>query len=359
MVKLRIFLTACVIVGTLAARPAHAGNVVVGVNSWYTPPNLSQDDMVKQLAENGVKTFRISLLPNSIDFIIKAYQRGVGAVVIVYPHMGSKAKPKRSWADVPLSELKPQEFAEGFRPLLDELEAAGVRLTAIELGNEINTSGYNGDIATPGSGRVLSVTDLNNRNDAEARPIAAGYRTYVAITTTLKTLRDHSKLNQKTPIIAAGMANWGLPGPKAWDGGLAVSLVDAIEFLRQSGLDKYVDGYGVHVYPGLDPSRTVPTRVASLGHDIFAACTRVKPCWLTEWGVPDGSVSKVPEHCPIDETKRIKVIEELRGAFQHFVEEGRLAAFIFYDWADVAGNTGAIFRCGTRTEAGKLALSPM
>jgi hypothetical protein len=34
--------------------------------------------MVKQLAENGVKTFRISLLPNSVDFVIKAYRRGVG-----------------------------------------------------------------------------------------------------------------------------------------------------------------------------------------------------------------------------------------------------------------------------------------
>ena len=94
MRKRRILLTACIVVGMLAAHPAHAGSVIVGVNSWYTPPNMSPDDMVKQLAENGVKTFRISLFPNSVDFVIKAYQRGVGAVVIVYPHMGSKAKPK-------------------------------------------------------------------------------------------------------------------------------------------------------------------------------------------------------------------------------------------------------------------------
>ena len=175
----------------------------------------------------------------------------------------------------------------------------------------------------------------------------------------LKDLRDHSRLNERTPIIAAGMANWGLPGAKAWDGYLGVSLLDAIAFLRQSGLDQLVDGYGVHVYPGLDPSRSVATRIASLGQTIFAACTQSKPCWLTEWGVPDGSVSKVPEHCPIDESKRTKVIGELRGAFQNFVREGRLAAIIFYDWADVPGNTGAIFRCGVLTEAGKLALSPM
>ena len=29
--------------------------------------------------------------------------------------------------------------------MLDKLDAAGVRLTAVEFGNEINTSGYNGD----------------------------------------------------------------------------------------------------------------------------------------------------------------------------------------------------------------------
>jgi hypothetical protein len=67
----------------------------------------------------------------------------------------------------------------------------------------------------------------------------------------------------------------------------------------------------------------------------------------------------VPEHCPIDESKRRTVIGQLRGAFQHFVREGRLAASIFYDWADVPGNTGAIFRCGALTESGKLALAPM
>jgi hypothetical protein len=38
--------------------------------------------MVKQLAENGVKAFRISLLVNQ-EFVIKADQRDVGAVVIV------------------------------------------------------------------------------------------------------------------------------------------------------------------------------------------------------------------------------------------------------------------------------------
>ena len=158
----RSLLVACVFFGALTAHSARAGNVVVGVNAWYRPPGMSQEEFIKQLADNGVKTIRTSLMPNTIDFITQAYHHSIGSVVIVYPHTGSTAKKKQTWADVPLSELNPQEFTAAVKPILDQLEAGGMRLTAFELGNEINTSGYNGDIARPGSGRLLGLADLNN-----------------------------------------------------------------------------------------------------------------------------------------------------------------------------------------------------
>jgi hypothetical protein len=192
-----------------------AQDVVVGVNAWYRPPNLSQEDMAKQLAANGVKTIRTSLFPNTIDFVTEAYHQGIGSVVIVYPHTGSTAKKKQTWADVPLLELNPQEFTAAVKPMLDQLEAGGVRLTAFELGNEINTSGYNGDIAAPGSGRLLTVADLDNPRDLEAAVITAGFRNYAKIAAALKDLRDHSKLNQHTPIISAGIAKISGRGSKA------------------------------------------------------------------------------------------------------------------------------------------------
>jgi hypothetical protein len=356
---LRIFLRACIVVGVLAAHPAHAGSVVVGVNAWYRPPGMSQEEFIKQLADNGVKTIRISLLPSSVDFIIQAHRHGIGTLVIVGPQMGSNAKGRTSWSDVPLTECNPQGFTAGFKPLLDQLEAAGVRLTGIELGNEPNNPRFNGDLPNPGSGRVLGLADLNNPKDPEGPAIAAGFRTYIQVAAALKDIRDHSKLNQQTPIVAAGMSPWGPPHDYGPGRPVSVSLPDAIKFLQQNGLDKYVDGYGVHLYPGLDPSRAVATRIASLGDDIFSECRGEKPCWLTEWGIPDSYPEEAPDHCPIDETKRLQVIQELRGAFQHFVDEGQLAAVVFYDWADAPGNKGAIFRCGALTEAGKLALSPI
>lgn len=51
--------------------------------------------MVKQLAENAVKMFRISLLPNSVDFVIKAIPRS--AFVGELRQNGVNSSPWRYW----------------------------------------------------------------------------------------------------------------------------------------------------------------------------------------------------------------------------------------------------------------------
>jgi hypothetical protein len=357
---LRIFLTACIVVGTLAAHRAHAASVVVGVNAWYRPPGMSQDEFIKQLSDNGVKTIRVGWpAPGSVDFIVQAYRHGIGTLVIVGPHTGTASKPRHSAYDIPLSESNPESFRAAFGRALEQLEAAGVRLAGLELGNEINNPGFNGDLPDPGSGRVLGLGDLNNPKDPEGPTIAAGFRTYIRVAATLKDIRDHSKLNQPTPIIAAGMSDWGPPHDFGPGRPVSVSLPDAIKFLQQNGLDKFVDGYGVHVYPGLDPSQTVATRIASLGQTIFSQCREEKPCWLTEYGIPNTNQRGAPDRCPIDEAERLQVIGELRGAFQYFVNQSRLAGIVYYDWSDNPGQEAPIFRCGALTNAGKLALSPM
>jgi hypothetical protein len=341
------------------APAALASNVVVGVNVWNEGflSKTAQDAEIKQMAESGVKTIRTSLFPNTSDFITQAFQHGIGSVVIVYPFLGSEAKSKGGWADVPLSELNPQEFTAAFKPLLDKLESAGVRLTAIELGNEINTSCCNGDLPDPGSGRELGLSDLNNPNDSEGRAVAAGYRAYLQVMAALNDLRNHSKLNQHTPIITAGLADWGLPAPKSPSKKVDVSLRDTIELFRQNGMDKLVDGYGVHVYPSADLNRPASARISSLEEGVFSACKQgAKSCWMTEWGFGNSD-----ESCPPVDGTRVKLVQSFRSALEHFVSQGRLTGIIYYDWTEVPGkpDSWAIFRCGALTDAGKLALSPL
>jgi hypothetical protein len=349
MKRLFIFVSICVLFGTPAIHAAQAENIVVGVNIANNDGTLSrafQEEEIKHLTENGVKTIRTGLQVYNIDFIIKAYQQGIGCVVIVFPFPG-----KKSWGDVALSEIKPEQLTEKVKPLLDKLEAAGVRLTAFELGNEINTSRFNSDLPDPGNGRELRLSDLNNPNDPEASRVAAGYRAYVRVLAALKDLRDHSKLNQQTPIISAGLAQ------KLGGNQDEVNLVDAIKFLRQNGMDKLVDGYGVHVYPLADPNRPVSARIASLEEGMFAECTRTKPCWMTEWGFGNSPSS----YCAPHDKTRVKLVQDMHTAFQHFASQGKLAAILYYDWTGTPGKPGgfSIYRCDVLSDDGKLALSPI
>ena len=358
MNKLWKLLIACILLGAMPIDAAQTDNVVVGVNIYDLGlTQASQDGWIQRLAENGVKTIRTSLSDKTVYFITQAYRHGIGSIVIIYPTWGSKAKHKLRWSDAPLTAADPQGLAAWFKPLLNQLEAAEVRLTALEFGNEINTSGYNSDIPMPGTGRVLGLADLNNPNDPEGPAIANGYRRYLRVLEALKEVRDHSKLNQTTPILSGASGDWGLPSPQSWSKVAGVSVPDSVEFLRQNGLDKLVDGYAVHVYPSGDLNRSVSQRVDSLEKYVFGMCKKdTKPCWLTEWGFSNSS-----QTCPIDDSTRLKVIKVQRSAFQQFVRQGRLAAIIYYTWTGPATKLDpmAIFRCGALTDAGKAALSPM
>lgn len=353
-----ILMIACILFATVTLHAAKADKVIVRVNV-YDEVYLSQADQdaeIKRLAEDGVKTVRTGLGWNTAYFITQAFKHGIGTVAIVYPDADSKAKRKGAGAGVPFSQVDPQVFAHWFKINLDRMEAAGVRLTAIELGNEFNMSGGNGDISKPGSGVVLGLSRLKDPDDLEGRPIAAGYRVYVQVAAALKDLRDHSKLNKTTPIIVGGLVDWGLVGQKTWNHELGVGLPDTIQFLRENGLDKLVDGYGVHIYPSGDPHLPMSTRVSELEH-LFSECKPdTKPCWLTEWGLPNSN-----QVCPLDD-RRTPGFQAVRTALKKFVEKGRLAAVVYYSWTgppDPKAEPLSIFRCGALTDAGKLALSPL
>jgi hypothetical protein len=354
---------ACVLIGG-EATPALAAKVIVGVNvpGVQQMSDQQQDALIEQLGQNGVATVRTGIGEKFARFTIRAYQRGIGAVVIIYPnqvgnseHIRAADKTLGLWAQRPITDADPEGFKAWLASQLASLEEAGVRLTAFELGNEINGPYFNADfLPSQASGRVLGISDLNNPNDSEGRAISASYKAYLRVMTVLKELRDHSKLNQSTPIISAGLADGGLPGKRQSQKLDGVSIPASLEFLRQNGMDKLVDGYGVHVYPGGYALGPVSALIDSFDKDAFAMCTSAKPCWLTEWGFGNADQS-----CPVNEQTdqtRARAIATLRSALQHFAEQGRLAASLYYPWT---GDQLGIFRCGGLTKVGKLAVSPL
>jgi hypothetical protein len=277
-------LIACILFGTAVVPSAFAANVIVGVNvaGAQQMNEQQQDALVEQLQQNGVKTVRTGIGEKFSHFITRAYQRGIGAVVIIYPTQGSTNAQVRpadksvglQWAEPHLTDADPEKFKIWLAAQLASLEAAKVRLTAFELGNEINGPFFNGDfLPAQATGRVLGLPDLSNPNDPEGHAIAASYRAYLKVMAALKDVRDHSALNQRTPVVSAGLADGGLPGKKPGQKLDGVSIPATLEFLRQNGMDRLVDGYGVHVYPTGDPRRSVSARIDDLNKDAFAVCT--------------------------------------------------------------------------------------
>jgi hypothetical protein len=234
--SMRLIVFVCILIAGLAVRPAFANEVIVGINSVTNRPisEEQQDEFVEQLAKNGVKTIREGLDDSHKHMIVRAYERGIGTVVVLHVQGNHKhTAPKdlsigRLWAVGALSDADVEKSKASFASQIAALEAQGVRFTAVELENEINTPRFNGDFPAHGSGRVLGIRDLENPNDPEARTIAAGYRAYVQCLAALKEVRDHSNLNKTTPIISAGLASWGPPRPHSSSKLVEVSLPDTL-----------------------------------------------------------------------------------------------------------------------------------
>jgi hypothetical protein len=370
----------------LLAAPAYAGTVmaIVGVNA-VNPQNLSeqqQDAMVAQLAANHVKTIRLPLAnASSVHMIVKAYRQGIGAIVIVSPTAGSaKAtqdarpidRPLTSWSATPLSDADPDGFERWLTPLLAALEQAGVKLTALEIGNELNSAGYNGDFLVPGTknvpgnGRILGFDDLERGwkawfnkqpiTDPEASNLAKGFYVYLSILDAARNVcRSTSPLNRETPIISAGAVyNTKLPlaskTPDADGPSDGVPSTDFIRFLRQHGLDNHVDGYGMHVYYS-----TVDNIQKALS---ICSTSGGKPCWLTEWGgFSTKNASCSAGQASTDDSVRLALVSKVRATLKPFVTRGALVNSMYYSWN--SGGNIYIPECNTVTPSGALAIRPL
>lgn len=331
----------------------------VNVNSFQNFDAAQQESIVQQLVSSGVHCVRTSLRPDdkNLHLAKELQDKGIGLVLVpgaeFPPNTPSRpADAKRNMRSaLPLSAADPERSRASYQSLFDKLDANGIVLAGIELGNEINWTDFNGDFPVPGQGKAFTLADLSR--DPEAQKVARGLLQYLKVLAALKEVRDHSRLNQHTPIISAGMA--AVTGG-AWQQKLGVdgvSIPATYAYLRAHGLDKLVDGYGVHYYPPEvkpgDKAAAVQ-RLATLENDIFPP-GNAKPYWLTEWGFPSTATSSS------EDQSRARSVTEMRAYFQGLFKQRRLAGIFWYVWNEP--DRDSIYRNGALLEAGKLATAPV
>jgi hypothetical protein len=239
----------------------------------------------------------------------------------------------------------PVQFRAYTQALLNKLEAMGIQLAGFELGNELNMAAFNPEFPLPGEGKQFGLSDLYH--DPEAHQIAKGYLQYLKVLAVLKEIRDHSKLNQHTPILTAGFGAYEAPEGSLGKEATAdlVSANATIEFLlRANGLDKLVDAYAVHVYPwanGPGQPAAAAGRQNRLAKYVLAGCRPPgspdgKPCWITEWGFKNTDTSYPPH-----ETDQVSLIEEMRDNFRPYIQQRRLTGLFYYAWIDTRENSAS------------------
>jgi hypothetical protein len=348
-----------VLAGGPSSARAEECPVGVNVNSFQNFTADEQHAIVDQLKRSGVHFVRTSLRPDDKNMqLAKLLQSGgIGLVLVPGPVSAPNvplrpADPTRHIRSaMPLSAADPGLSKAYFQTVFEKLDAYGVTLAGIELGNELNWVDFNGDFPVPGQGKSFSLEDLSH--DPEAERVAKGLLQYLKILAALKDVRDHSQLNRHTPIIAAGMASvTGGDWQKKMrlDG---VSIPATYAFLRQHGLDTLVDGYGVHVYPPYvkpGDKAAAAQRLAMLNEQIFPL-GNTKPYWLTEWGLPSDATSSDKDQ------DRLRAVSEMRSYFLGLYRQGRLGGLFWYVWNEP--DKDSIYRGNVIMEAGKKAVALM
>ena len=363
----------CILCVSFASRPVQAQTqyLVLGVNAAIASMDVGhQNAILAQLHDAGVHCIRSGILPDDkgVDLARRAQAQGIRILWLVQlqyrPGAPSRPWPNAFgvWGGPPLSAADPDQFRQYFEPLLAKLDAAGVTLAGFELGNEINSPMFNADFSLPAENpsrsREFNLWDLSH--DPEAQQVAKGYLQYLKLLAVIKDVRSRSKLNQRAVIVSAGLVFNEAPEAPRKAQLDAVSAAATLDFMRANGLDDLVDVYGVHTYPWTDnPGNpgAAKGRQERLQKYVLAECQPQgsaggKPCWITEWGIPNYDTS-----CPPRETNQITLVNETRSNFQPYIVQKRVLGLFYYAWLDTREGF-AIYRCDHLTATGRLALAP-
>lgn len=331
----------------------------IGVNrlnlAWLS--RSDQERVLGEMAANGITHARLSLsrpVDKSIEALEVASQLGIRILLEIQltnnSYFPETARLRtgfgRIWDVHRFSELDLDRYRMGLRDALHRIDALGIRLEAVEPGNEINFSAYNGDLLVyrlPGERTPRSIVELADRAAFEQ-----GLDKYVEA---LKITREEVRAtvhSSGAAIVSAGLSDLSAD----WADGRGMERLDpheVIALLRKRGIDSLVDAYGIHVYPGQKPAPALSDGVRRV-LDFCQTDNAGRPCWVTEWGI--ANTARV---CPVDDRKREDAVRAVRAVFQELMDGGRLTAAYYYDWD--TEQSYSLWRCGRLSPAGALAVT--
>lgn len=364
-----------VLLGTPAA--AQVTMPTVGVN--YTNGNrFSQATMQVDMA--AMRAAGVTLIRSPLELYNGSYQgtlnmlaaaKAAGIAVHMnistsnprfYPQVTQKrgADPARPsiYAAYRLSDLDPSLVELELSQILPQIDAMGVKLAAIEFGNEMGNPSFNGDVGAAWidqgitGGNLYGFNDLLDGTTTELQAIGRGLRNYVDAVSRVRQVMDALTLNQTTPLVSGGL---NTPGDVAEGAHVLsieeneVSLNGVLTYMRANGLNDALQGvvpgqYGVHAYLWGNQTQLQ----AQADNLVFTQCGvgGGLPCNVTEWGYASSTCTAY------NDTPVKNMMVEYRNTFAGY--GGRITSMQVFDWKS---STYGVLRCtGTVNPSGVVAL---
>lgn len=278
---------ACV---ALAATCADAGQLEIGIDRSNL---INEDEGVRQSTLEGIQGLHATWFrdaanastanpkgrANLVDTIQRAKALHLKVLLNIiqldadYDDNNAGAPRTRcGWSERKLSTISQPKLSARLETLLGALKSARLEIDAFEIGNEDDTSCYNGDIP---DGRYAS--------EQELRIAVLGYAHFLqTVAETVKRPEFYPQAKLITFGIAHGDDRYDNPPHHVPHPARMIQMLRDLDGVDYLDNPRYrIDGIGTHIYAA--PNDIAQSIEEKLQQDA-AILGRGKPFWITEWG---------------------------------------------------------------------------
>ncbi|WP_374367359.1 hypothetical protein [Dongia sp.] len=350
-------LALCLAVGLLAPavaaeEPGFTTGIAAANVAWAKAPAIAET--MTGIAAAGFESVRIGFknpVAGTFRALDAAKAEGLEVLVTIplidgaVSAKGAEPRPRdrHFFPAYGLSQIDLARYDARLRQLLDRIADKDLPVIGLEIGNELNWSGYNGDLPVRPGGAFIA--------DAAAWPVderaafEAGIDKYAAVIERTRAALQENPRFGNIKLVSAGLADINANFIHR----VGASYIDPAlvhDAFAARGLFGQVDAIGIHLYEPLrnaadvgDRPRMIATQLTDCGRADFAE----RPCWITEYG------AALPEKdCAADDSRRIALMKPLLDHLALAENARRVPIGFYYDWNEDAGFS--LLRCGRPTE---------
>jgi len=270
--------------------PAAAGQLEIGIDRSNL---INEDEGVRRSTLEGIAALHATWFrdtanastanprgrANLVDEVQRAKALNLKMLLTIIPldadyedNNAGAPRTRCGWSERKLSTISRPKLTARLEALFGALKAANLEIDAVEIGNEDDTSCYNGDVP---DGHYASAQEL--------RTAVMGYAHFLqTVAETVKRPAFYPQAKLITFGIAHGDERYDNPPHHVPHPARMIQMLRDLDGFNYLNNDRYhIDGIGTHIYAA--PNDIAQSIEEKLQEDA-AILGRGKPFWVTEWG---------------------------------------------------------------------------